>query len=327
MRIETLTEKFNLGKLIEKPKEVKGGLLHKMYEVKTDRVHLAIKEFNSMIMKREGVLEKLEITEEISSKLNDRIPVINAIKENDNYIIEYDGFYYMLFPWLEGSSLFFGEISRENCFQIGRILGEIHSSDIEIKSLEREEFKVDFFNWDSYLIKGMDQQSNWLDDYIKLINKIKSWNSQAKEVCGYLNENLVISHRDLDPKNVMWSEDKPYIIDWESAGYVNPYQELLEVLCYWSEDGQGNLIKEKFQAIIKGYREVVHKNEVQWEKIFHSGYVNMLGWLDYSFKRSLGIEASSDEERELGTTQVFSTMLALENYERNILKMREWLKN
>jgi len=25
----------------------------------------------------------------------------------------------------------------------------------------------------------------------------------------------------------MWSNDKPIIIDWEAAGYVNPMQELI----------------------------------------------------------------------------------------------------
>jgi len=28
------------------------------------------------------------------------------------------------------------------------------------------------------------------------------------------------------------------IIDWEAAGYVNPYQEFLEVVNYWTEDGK-----------------------------------------------------------------------------------------
>lgn len=47
----------------------------------------------------------------------------------------------------------------------------------------------------------------------------------------------VISHRDLDPKNVMWDGMNPYLIDWEAAGPVNPYQEFLEVALYWVDDG------------------------------------------------------------------------------------------
>ncbi|MBQ6887371.1 MAG: hypothetical protein IJN54_07680 [Lachnospiraceae bacterium] len=39
----------------------------------------------------------------------------------------------------------------------------------------------------------------------------------------------------------------------EDAGYVNPYQELLEVINYWADDGKGNLDKSYFDAIVKAY--------------------------------------------------------------------------
>ena len=34
----------------------------------------------------------------------------------------------------------------------------------------------------------------------------------------------------------MWKNDVPYIIDWEAAGYINPYEELIQVLNYWIVD-------------------------------------------------------------------------------------------
>lgn len=46
------------------------------------------------------------------------------------------------------------------------------------------------------------------------------------------SQNQVISHRDLDPKNVMWKNDAPYIIDWEAAGYVNPFVLHIRQKCY-----------------------------------------------------------------------------------------------
>ena len=59
---------------------------------------------------------------------------------------------------------------------------------------------------------------------------------QGKQVQEVLSQNLVISHRDLDPKNVLWHGEEALVIDWEAAGYVNPYQELLEVINYWADD-------------------------------------------------------------------------------------------
>ena len=42
------------------------------------------------------------------------------------------------------------------------------------------------------------------------------------------NNALAICHRDMDPKNVMWANGNPIVIDWESASLANPYRELVE---------------------------------------------------------------------------------------------------
>ena len=59
-----------------------------------------------------------------------------------------------------------------------------------------------------------------------------------------LSTTTVISHRDLDPKNVMWNYNKPVLIDWESAGYINPMQDLIETAIYWSKMNKVNLINK-----------------------------------------------------------------------------------
>lgn len=38
----------------------------------------------------------------------------------------------------------------------------------------------------------------------------------------------------------MWKNDVPYIIDWEAAGYINPYEELIQILNYWIVDENQN---------------------------------------------------------------------------------------
>ncbi len=39
----------------------------------------------------------------------------------------------------------------------------------------------------------------------------------------------MISHTDLDRKNVIWQKNVPFIIDWEASGYINPTIELIQV--------------------------------------------------------------------------------------------------
>lgn len=52
MKITELCIKYALGKIIEEPKLVTGGLMHKMYHVSTDQGEYAIKLLNPDIMKR-----------------------------------------------------------------------------------------------------------------------------------------------------------------------------------------------------------------------------------------------------------------------------------
>ncbi|WP_448916631.1 phosphotransferase [Eubacterium ramulus] len=77
------------------------------------------------------------------------------------------------------------------------------------------------------------------------ILQLEQWDCDVVENAAKLKCNQVISHRDLDPKNIMWKNDVPYIIDWEVAGYINPYEELIQVLNYWIVDENQNYNKEK----------------------------------------------------------------------------------
>lgn len=140
-----------------------------------------------------------------------------------------------------------------------------------------------------------------------------------------LSGRMVLSHRDLDPKNVMWVREQPYLIDWEAAGYVDPYRELIEVLNYWAEDGSGNPDESRFQALLSGYTESMKLSGVNWDTVLGSGYAGMLGWLGYSLKRALGMEGAQGAERKLGEEQVLGTIEGLRRYENKISVMRKWL--
>lgn len=57
------------------------------------------------------------------------------------------------------------------------------------------------------------------------------------------------------------------------------------------------------------------------------GYSAKLEWLEYSLKRSLGLECADEEERELGTLQVTDTLNALNEYENLLTMLKCWLRN
>ena len=57
--IEQLCQKYDLGEPVTTPRQVTGGLLHKMYHVQTNQGEYAIKLLNPEIMSRPGALQNM----------------------------------------------------------------------------------------------------------------------------------------------------------------------------------------------------------------------------------------------------------------------------
>lgn len=324
-KIMYLCTTYNLGNVTSKPVMITGGLLHKMYRVVTDKGEYAIKVLNPDIMQRPDAMRNMVNSERISHVLEKEIPLIAAREFDGKHVIGLDNAYYMVFDWLEGKSLFIPEILEYHCEQIGEILGKIHSSYLCLDGIEKEQGSRDLFDWDSLLEEAKKQDVAWLLAFEESILQIKEWDKQVVDSMPGLSEYQVISHRDLDPKNVMWKDDMPFIIDWEAAGYVNPFQELVEVLNYWTVDSNGDYDKGKFKAMMQAYTQNVDMSNVDWAAVLNGSFDGMLGWLAYNVKRALGLEGSSEMDKREGEEQLIGTIHELKRYEARMEQLKAWL--
>lgn len=310
--------------VIEVPTEVTGGLLHKLYKVMTNTGTYAVKLLNPVIMKRESALTNMMNSEKISAMLGLEIPAIVAKGKDGDQVPLFKDQYFMIYDWFDGESIFPPDVTENHCHAIGAILSKIHSLNISIPGIENEDQTYTLFDWNYYLSLGKKMNKVWVPLYEEALKDIMNWNQKMQDAQHILSTHKVISHRDLDPKNVMWQGNQPYLIDWEAAGYVNPYQELLEVLNYWTDDGNGGLNKMNFMALLHSYKMYQCMDEVNWDIVLDAGYEGMLGWLDYNFKRSLGIEAASEDEILLGEQQVLWTINDLTRYSEKTKLIKEW---
>ena len=327
MDIEKLMLKLHLGSLTEEPAGVRGGLLHKMYRVSTSKGLFAVKKLNQEIMKRPAALSNTIQSEKIARAFSELIPAVVSLEIGGEQVQKIGEEYYLVFPWAEGTSVFSGKITPHHCVEIGSILGKMHQRKLNVEGVIPKEDAFELYNWEAYLqrINELNYSKEWAAVYKRAIEDIKCWNQKAYDSEKYLSKTAVISHRDLDPKNVLWNGDKTYIIDWEAAGYVNPYQELLEIVNYWADDGTGKLVKEKFNALIDAYFSYMDVSTVTWDEVFYGSYIGMLGWLEYNVKRALGMEVSDESEILLGESQVIGTIQELYSYQDKMEQMREWL--
>lgn len=328
--IEQLCSQYNLGLLISAPKQVSGGLLHTMYRVVTNLGEYAVKVLNPEIMQRREAMQNMVHSEMIADMLKYRVPLVAAIDFDGEKVIEIEGTFFCVFDWQEGEAIYVPDITAEHCAQIGRILGRIHVADIAIPGVEKSTEGRGAYEWDKLLDAAKEQNFEIFSVFSENLQSIIKWDKAALDSQQEILQEQVISHRDLDPKNVMWQEGNPYVIDWESAGYVNPYQELIEVLNYWIKDAEGGYDKKKFDALIQSYavrKDIMHVN---WKAVLNSGFDGMLGWLEYSMKRALGFTgAKSDDvgssDREEGMKQVIGTIAELKKFEVQKKKLYAWI--
>ena len=329
LQFEKLCNALELGEIVSMPKAISGGLLHKMYAIETTQGKYAIKALNPQIMSRPTAMQHFISSEQIVNIALNHIPALPAKKFNDIFMQEIDKQFYLVFDWVEGKSLKANEINIVHCEKIGAILADIHMMDFsKLDIVSNYSDNAQLTDWNYYLQKGQDSNTVWVILLLEIVDKLYQWNDRANKSAKQLKSDMVISHRDLDAKNVMWSKDNPIIIiiiDWESAGYTNPMQELTETAIYWSENEMGNIDKGRFFAFIAGYKKRYGTPQANWTMVLENAFLGELGWLEYSLKRSLWIECTEAEEQQLGTEQVIATIKAIRGYADMIPKLEKWL--
>lgn len=315
-----------LGELRGRPTAVTGGLMHDIYQFETDNGTYAIKLLNPQIMDRSEALQNFIDSEKIANLAATKVPALAAHILNGDSVQTLDGQFYLVFDWVEGTSLSPHEIQPFHCRQIGEILATLHGLEDTTALVSHEEVgEEQAVDWDFYLHEGIEQGSEWAEHLRKSVDDLYSWHRQAVQSSNSLASNRVISHRDLDSKNVLWHDDRPLVIDWESAGLIHPMHDLMETALYWSRDEEGVVNQIKFVSCIHGYEQKRGRSDVDWQRVLRYGYLGKLKWLEYNLKRSLQIESASSADQAKGTLQVVPTIDDLRTYTAQIPRLLTWI--
>lgn len=328
LNFEKLCKKLSLGSLKDEPQQIFGGLLHRMYQLRTEKGEYAAKALNPQIMQRETAMRNYIFSEKVVRIAFDSgIKALPAIAINENSIHEIDGQYYLVFSWYDGKALTQNGVDINKCKIIGGLLAKIHNLDFSsIASTDENNFTVTATDWAKYVYKAKEQNIIWDSDFFEGVDTLYQIEKRANTAVQKISKNLVISHRDLNPKNVLWDgDDVPMIIDWEAAGTVNPSLELLEVALYWSGGEIEIPNKKAFCEVIDSYTKNGGTIGNNLEDILYSVFKGKLEWLEYNMKRSLRIECSSDEEQILGTKEVVETIQSIRDHSKLIPVLLEWL--
>ncbi|WP_318245240.1 phosphotransferase [Paenibacillus gallinarum] len=326
IQFEKLCCTCNLGEITKAPVKVSGGLLHRMFAIETTKGKYAVKALNPQIMERPTALPNYIRAEKVAVIASTRLPALPAMIIEGEFIQKIDHQYYLIFEWIEGNPLKPDEIDVSHCKKIGAILSDIHNTDFSQIENHMVLDQMKEIDWGFYLEEGKKAGSVWVSLLRDTVNQLYIWTEKTKQSPMKLSSDMVISHRDLEPKNVMWSQGNPIIIDWESAGAIHPKHDVVETALYWSVNETGGINREKLNAFVNSYfQKQSGEVETDWGMVLSLGFQGKLEWLEYSLKRSLNIESTDANDQEQGTAEVTGTIMALKAYEDLIPTLETWL--
>ena len=200
--------------------------------------------------------ETYRLSEQIAAAMAAHsVPAIAALTCSGDPVQEIDDITLLVYPWIAGEVLEAPSVEPKRGKQIGAVLGHMHALNLQIPALPLSEwgsFHDD--DWDLLSVQAYDQGIAWARHVRVAMPRLIEWSRLYEQAGARLSQEMVLSHRDIDQKNVIWrDEHTPLLVDWESAGLVNPMMELASVALDWSGLAIEAVREDTFSALVEGY--------------------------------------------------------------------------
>ena len=302
-----LCKRYNLGTPVGEITRVYGGLLHLMWHLNTDNGSYAIKQLSSVVdLMNDVVIQNYELSEIVASKFAvQEVPAVCALKnDNGKYLSVIDKVGFLVYPWIEATAIPESQISEQHALQIAVILAKMHIMRLEVPNMP--ESKIDVFT-SPELIALINTSIKYNCSFAQSLQKASSALITINDACidliSALKKDVIVSHGDLDPKNVLWDNSgKPVLIDWESARKLNPTYEIINACLDWSGITK-EFNKELFCEMLKAYTQAGGIiDTVMTNAAFYGVLGNWVNWMVYNIKRAGN--AKDLEQKTIGTEQV-----------------------
>ncbi len=318
VNIKAVSKAFGLGPPIAEPSRVYGGLLHHMWKLQTETGAYAIKALSSDIpVKDEKINSNYELTEQIAARFIERgVSAVSALKSKGKHLLEVNGRYFLVYPWVNAMALNANVISEYHALKIAEVLAHIHQ--IHLEGARPQEMPGELYTTERLLniIKKAEEFhcpfARDLRAHEQALIGIKD--AYIRSVAP-LQQNQIITHGDLDQKNVLWDEHRqPILIDWEAAAFTNPTYDLINVALNWSGITTEQFDQNLFLKMIETYKKAGGVVDHSLLPAAFDGACGWIHWMIYNVERACTMGAS--EQKTLGIAQVNQTLAAMLRLQR-----------
>lgn len=245
-----------------------------------DNIYL-VKEYSLDAIKTEKDLELRTKQINISKILNNSgIPTIIPIEFDNKYFIMHNNRYYLIYNYLEYKTLTQDELSIFHIKTLATTLAKLHKTNLQYElPIQYRQINIDY---DNYLQifknkKETEELYNLMKtNKDKLKKLIKDCNDSLKKV----QEDLCVSHNDYKLKNILWHDEKIYLIDFDASSLSNPVVSTLESAFALSIQNK-KLNEQYYKIYLKSYIENYGSLKTNFNDALNCAMNGKLQWYEY----------------------------------------------
>ena len=289
-----------------------------MWRLETPNGCFAIKQLaDDMDMQDAATVAQINATEVTACEFSRHgIPALSSLHVDRQHLQLLDGVGYLVYPWTTATACHRNGIEEHHAVIVASTLAHMHRSDINVPELgDVPSFPVTAERVIDLVRLARQRNvrySDILEDRLDDILRIVELHAPALE---RLEGHQVISHGDLDHKNILWDEaGEPLLIDWESARRLNPTYELLLEALDWGGI-TANFDARPFTTILRAYVDagglIVEDMIPPASDAIQGAWVS---WLLYNVGRAVGLKDT--RQRAIGSSQVDLVLSALLRMEK-----------
>ena len=199
-----------------------------------------------------------------------------------------------LHRWADGKPHDSGPASRRVAEWAGRVLATLHELDprpVAVAGLaprDRETLE----RWPELVSLAQDARARWTGLMVQAEPVVETIAALA-ETAGEDGEPEVMSHGDIDQKNIVLSAAGPVLCDWDSAAPHAPRQELVDVAMSLAGWKRFHIAR----AVIASYEEASGRQVAVRSADLGPSMLSSLDWIRFNIERALGVRTASPHER------------------------------
>ncbi|MEV4672368.1 MULTISPECIES: phosphotransferase family protein [Actinomadura] len=270
---------------------VHGGFANRMYRLDTDQGAFAVKELN--LVDRRWAYRAEDVFRFERAAFAAGIPMPEPISAGHHTLVH---------RWVEGEKVPEAPVPAAYAFEIGEILARIHALDVAWPRVPIEDpiSRV----WPELAARAAATGQPWADE---LASRVETFLGIAHfvDTCERPGP-VVLTHRDVQPWNLLAREGRPVVLDWELSGMLDLSGELgSTALSLAKGPGFDDIEPAIFRSVLDGYVAgggVLPPAGPSWFVFMIGGWLGHTRW---NILRCLsGVEASTGPDLALSHESV-----------------------